>query len=170
MENYTKILGFENYEVSDLGNIRNSKTKKILIPCKFKNTNYYYVDLCISGKKYRKTIHRLVLETFNLNEIKEQVNHINGIKTDNRLINLEWNTRSENQKNSIKIGLRHTRGEKNSQCKLTEKTVISIFNDDRKYIDISKEFNISISTISDIKRGYSWTHITGLKNLKTSNL
>jgi len=171
MENYTKIIGFENYEVSDIGNIRKIKTKRILKPCKFKNTGYYYVDLCISGKKNRKTIHRIVLESFNLNsEMKEQVNHINGIKSDNRLVNLEWNTSSENQKNSIKIGLRHTRGEKNSQSKLSENDVISILHDKRKYKNISKEFNISISTISDIKRGYSWTHITGLKNLKINNL
>ena len=99
-------------------------------------------------------------------ENKAQVNHINGVKSDNRLENIEWNTRSENQKHSIKIGLRHTRGEKNSQSKLSEKNILDIFNDKRLYKEISKEYNISISTVSDIKRGYSWTHITGLQNLK----
>lgn len=161
-EIYTCVPGFEFYEVSDHGNVRNNKTTKILKPCKFKNSGYLYVDLCKSGIKHRKLVHRLVLSTYNSNEQKDQVNHINGIKTDNRLSNLEWCTKSENQKHSIKIGLRHTRGENNSQAKLTEKEVLMILKDNRNYSIISKEYCISIPTISDIKRGYSWTHITGL--------
>lgn len=167
MENYKKVIGFANYEVSNLGNVRNIKTSKILKPCKFKNTDYYYLDLCTFGKKSRYLLHRLVISTFTDNcNLELQVNHINGDKSDNSLENLEWCNRSENQKHSILIGLRHTRGEKNSQSKLSEKNVLGIFNDKRIYKEISKEYDISIPTISDIKRGYSWTHITKLDNCK----
>jgi uncharacterized protein YerC len=90
------------------------------------------------------------------------------VKNDNRLENLEWATRSENQKHAILFGLRTTKGVKNSQSKLTETQVLSILEDKRTYGVISKEYNISVPTISDIKRGYSWTHITKLKNIKIS--
>lgn len=131
------------------------------------NSNYMMIDLCKNGKVKKHLFHRLMAQTFLENkENKEQVNHINGIKTDNRLENLEWNTRSENQKHSIKIGLRTAKGIKNSQSKLTEKQVLDIFKDTRTYKEIIKDYKISIPTISNIKTGYSWTHITKEKNRK----
>ena len=96
--------------------------------------NYMMIDLCKNGKTKKHLIHRLMAETFLENkENKVQVNHINGIKTDNRLQNLEWNTRSENQLHSINLGLRTTTGEKNSQSKLKSEQVLFIFNDKRPY-------------------------------------
>ena len=164
MEKYIKINGFVNYEVSNFGNIRNTRTNKKLKPCKFKNSDYLYVDLCLNSKKNRFLIHRLVAEAFLSNtDDKEQVNHKNGDKSDNKVSNLEWNTRSENQRHSIMSGLRTAKGIKNSQSKLNESQVLSIFYNTKKYAEISKEFNISIPTISDIKRGHTWKHITKKK-------
>lgn len=165
----------KNYEglyfVNDDGNIFSypKKTRKgirQIFPNLGKN-NYYLIDLCKDGKVKKHLLHRLIADTFIENiENKEQVNHINGIKLDNRLINLEWNTRSENQLHSIKYGLRTTKGEKNSQSKLNKIQVLNIFNDQRKYKEIQKDYNVSVPTISDIKRGYSWTHITNKINIK----
>ena len=160
-----QIKDYPNYFASVNGHIYNLNGLELKESTL--KTGYKQVSLCKNGKVYSKLVHRIILFAFNENvSNKPEVNHINGVKSDNRLENLEWNTRSENQKHSIKIGLRHTRGEKNSQSKLSEKNILDIFNDKRLYKEISKGYNISIPTVSDIKRGYSWTHITGLQNLK----
>ena len=162
------IKGYEGlYFVSDLGEVFSypKKTRKgirKLKPCCLK-TGYLGIDLCKDGIIKKYTIHRLVALAFIENpDNKEQVNHKNGIKTDNSLSNLEWSTRSENQLHSIKSGLRSCKGVKNSQCKLTEDIVLKIFNDTDIYSNIAKKYNISIPTISDIKRKHTWKHITNI--------
>lgn len=84
------------YFISDLWNIKSYR--KELNP--YKNKYWYKQTILIKWRSQKKTflIHRLVLLAFLQNpEKKEQVNHINWIKIDNRLINLEWCTHSENQ-------------------------------------------------------------------------
>ena len=166
MEIWKNVVGYEaNYVCSSKGEIKSIKRNKVLKPSK--SPLYYSVDLCKNGKIKKHLIHRIIAKAFHENaENKEQVNHINGNKLDNNVNNLEWVTRSENQLHSIRIGLRHTRGEKNSQSKLTETQVIEIFNNKNKLALIADFYKISISTVCDIKRGYSWTHITGMKNIK----
>ena len=166
------IKGYEGlYFVNDSGEIFSypKKTRKGIrkLLVNIHKQGYSLIDLCKNGKIKKHLVHRLVAETFLDNfENKEQVNHINGIKNDNRVENLEWVTHSENQKHSILCGLRTTKGEKNSQSKLNELQVMEIFKDKRPYVEISKEFNVSIPTISDIKRGWTWNHVTKLKNIR----
>lgn len=173
MENWKQIKNYEGrYMISDLGNVMSSSkphraTAKTLSPVN--QSGYCAVDLGNGRTIKRHLVHRLVASAFIENpENKPQVNHINGKKNDNRLENLEWCTRSENQLHSIRIGLRTTKGVKNSQCKITQENVMSIFADQRKYKEICVDYGVSIPTISDIKRGYSWSHITGMENKKAN--
>lgn len=105
-EIYKTIDDYPNYEVSNLGNVRNRLTGKVLRPDRSKR-GYLRIDLRKYGKKKKFLIHRLVANAFIPNpENKRTVNHINGCKTDNYVSNLEWNTDSENQKHAHRIGLK----------------------------------------------------------------
>jgi hypothetical protein len=99
------VVGYEGlYEVSQNGDIRNSRKNKILKPI-LTPRGYYRISLYKGGGKIF-FVHRLVAMAFIDNTLnKKEVNHINGNKIDNNVNNLEWCTRKENSKHSWDSGL-----------------------------------------------------------------
>jgi hypothetical protein len=99
MEEYKIIEGFENYSVSNYGNVKNNKTGKNFKLCLDTN-GYYKVDLYKNGDYRRIVVHRLVAMAFIPNpENKPQVDHIDNIRTNNNVNNLRWVSNSENNQN-----------------------------------------------------------------------
>lgn len=88
----------EEYFVSEDGRVWSVRTQKVLRPATDKSGYHYYV-LCVNGERKTVKAHRLVGMAFIPNdEKKPTINHKNGIRTDNRVENLEWATHKE-QKN-----------------------------------------------------------------------
>ncbi len=83
--------GNTNYECSDQGEVRNVKTKRILQP-KIRKDGYAQINLYNNGIAKTARVHRIILETFCPTENSDlfDVNHIDGIKKNNSVNNLEW--------------------------------------------------------------------------------
>lgn len=95
-ETWKDIKGWPNYKISSKGTVINKLTGHKLKPC-VNSSGYTNVVLSVNKIKKTFSFHRLLAQHFLDNpDNKTQINHINGIKTDNRLGNIEWCTGSEN--------------------------------------------------------------------------
>lgn len=103
-EIWRPIVGYEDlFEVSTRGRVRSKKTGKMKVLSKGTGG---YVKVALSRNYVQKclSVHRLVAEAFIPNpEGKGYVDHINTIRADNRVDNLRWVTKSENQSNPVTI-------------------------------------------------------------------
>ncbi len=98
MESWTIIEGFENYMVSDLGNVKNNKNGRIIK--QHKENGYKRLNIEVNKKRYKKLLHILVAVAFIPNpENKPFVDHIDNCITNNNIKNLRWATRAENNQN-----------------------------------------------------------------------
>ncbi len=101
ISNFWRVKSLERYIINSLWRKCFIKERILRITI---NKWYECINFTINNKTHSKKIHRLVAKSFIINpENKSDVNHINWIKTDNRVENLEWVTKSENELHKYNI-------------------------------------------------------------------
>ena len=175
METWKPIPGFSRYEASSLGRLKSLNYKRTgqvrVLKLATNPHGYLQMMLLNDNKKYCSwTVHRFIALTYyGIKPEGKEINHINGIKTDNRPENLEYITHSENCQHSFDTGLQQPKvGSLNGFSKLTEEQVKEV----REYRSTIKsryygrerlalKYGVTVGHIKDIvtRRRNAWHHI-----------
>lgn len=138
------IPEFPDYFIFPDGNIK--KSDGTLVNLYVGGSGYWYVSLKQNNIRKRFSVHRLVAKAYLPNPKNlEQVNHINGIKTDCHVSNLEWCTRNHNSKHAYQIGLI------NREKNLTETDLDNVLNQFLKGISLTvlaKQYKTGLSRLT----------------------
>lgn len=161
------------YAVSNLGNLMNIKTGK-LIECDYKKGKYINVYLTTNDGSYQISLHRLVAfyfcripkrlidEGFTYKDLS--VNHKNGIKSCNASFNLEWITQRENMEHAFNTGLcTDIYGEKSHLSNITNEQatqICELIMKKKTNEEISKIMEITEKTIQHIRAKEDWKKIS----------
>ena len=147
---------YKGYQIHSDGRILGKRRKFLSLGVD--KDGYRMVIIQHEGERKTKRVSRLVAECFIANTgNKPVVNHKNGIKHDNRVENLEWCTRSENDKHAYATGLRKARV---INVKLTRTEVGEIRQllsaGKLSQTEIAVQYGVKQPTISNIKTGKRW--------------
>lgn len=188
IEMWKDIEGYEGlYQISNFGNVKSYpktwlcggannaplnefKHSGKILKQSLRSNGYFHVCLYNCNGYKQLSIHRLVCISFIKNtDNKPCVNHIDGNKQNNNVCNLEWVTRSENQRHAVKLGLiksgyKNTnykfKGENNERAKFSNNEIIELRKliNSKLYtqIQLAKIYNVSQATISKIKLGKTY--------------
>jgi hypothetical protein len=186
-ENWLPVVGFEGrYEVSDLGRVRSfweqrafrrrPRAEPLVLRTPLDNHGRAVVEIAARSRR----VHILVLTAFRgARPAGLEASHLNGDRTDNRLVNLVWETPSANclrrrahgtgpdgdRNPSRMYPERQVRGVRHPQAKLTECQVIEIRAArarGERGCDLARLYGVCQTTISAIARGRVWRHLVGV--------
>lgn len=171
IEEWKPVIGYEGlYEVSNTGNVRSIYREgvyesrwgkvKMKFPGKMLTINktkkgYCYVGLSKDSVQTKHLVHRIVMFAFvGVND--RQVNHIDGVKTNNNITNLEYCTQSENLIHASRV--LGTRRGKSVGSKFDEIDIVNIRSDRRKLREIAKDYGVTLQAIHLIKKrkNFAW--------------
>lgn len=155
-ERWWPVVGFDGYEVSELGSVRRSKpgrrtyAGRLMTPVKLK-IGYLVVAPTLDGKNSHRYVHDLVTRAF-LGEKPHgfDVNHIDGDKTNNSVANLEYVSHRENMRHAARNGLIQP------PRVTTEETDLAMRNrrlEGFSYSKLAAEFGVSTTTVWKVING-----------------
>jgi len=158
VSNFTRVKSLERL-------VKNGKSERLVKEKVLKpslRNGYLAVSLSKEGELKTFKLSRLVAKAFIPNpDNKPTVNHIDGVKTNDIVSNLEWNTHSENIQHAFDTGLKEGRkGSKHGRAKLTNEIVLTIrASKNKTHQQLADEFQICRQHISKIINRKSWKHI-----------
>lgn len=162
-EEWRDVAGFESfYQVSNLGRVKSLRGRKIL-RAGLNRDGYLAIWTSVGCKKIGFLVHRLVAGAFLLNtKGLPEVNHKRGIKTDNRVAELEWIGRLENVQHAVCFGLYSCRKGFNAHNRrLSDNDVRYIREnpDCLSYRELADLFRVSRGTIYKVCKGLSYPNV-----------
>lgn len=152
------------YEVSNYGRLRrvsqrsdavqHKRTPARILSPKINHHGYARASLAFGGKPFWCSVHTLVAEAFlGHNPGGLTVNHKNGVKSDNRVSNLEWATRRRQGQHAVQRGLQ-------SRAKLTIAAVSAILASPSTPNSVwMEQFGVSRAAIQNVRTGRTWAHV-----------
>ena len=164
-EIFKPINGFDDYEVSNKGNVRSTKRKvpKLLKPCPIKS-GYLIVGLMRNQEQFTCLVHRMEAEAFlpNPNNLPE-VRHIDSNKANNDLSNLAWSTSAESIQNAVNNGVRPCpKGEEHWKSKMKVEDVKAIREEHTggtSITDLATKYNVHHKTVWAIINNQTWKSV-----------
>ena len=150
----------EHYDISSYGRLRSwilsskgsvMRTKPLIL--RLQKNKAGYLRFKINDKKQR--VHRLVAKAFIPNwDNKPNINHIDAVKDNNRVNNLEWCTQKENNIHTARLG--------RAPRKLSNTQVKSIYKSKESTSSLAAKHSVSTTTVLEIKRGDTWSWLNGV--------
>lgn len=162
MNRMENIEGYEGlYKIDINGNVFSVKRKKYLKPWK-DSRGYLLVYIYKNRNGTLCRVSRLVALTYLSNPNNyPQINHIDGIKTNNNISNLEWCSSFQNLKHAFRMGLKNHKGILHPRHKLTENQVREIrdLKGKEKLKETAKSYGLCIAGIWNVQNYKSWKHL-----------
>jgi hypothetical protein len=179
-EEWRDIPGYEGYQASSIGRVRSNfllgghgrrgawRVRKL---CKM-SSGYPSLSVVVGGTRSSPAVHWLVAAAFlGPRPAGFEINHIDGVKSNNRVGNLEYVTVSENKRHAIRLGLMpgppHYFGEKHHNAKLTQIQADEIrrIHATGRHLQktIAKKFGVSPYVVSDIVTGKTYKSIDAIE-------
>ena len=163
------LLGCD-YSASSLGNIRRETPKrgtnrKRHLRVTRLSSGYPYLSITRNRTRKNFFVHRLVLEAFvgPPPTPQHECNHKNGIRSDNRIENLEWVTRKQNMRHSFEILGRQTlKGSRHNKAKFSDDQIADIRQSPSSISnkELASQYGVSHSTIHRIRTYRLWKHLS----------
>lgn len=171
-ENWKPVVGFENkFLVSDLGQVKALPWERRhwcgkMIPQpetivkQSRHSGGYRIVALRDGKKYY--VHRLVMAAFLGESSGQDVNHIDGDKSNNRLENLEYCDRLHNVRHAIATGLQNNAGEGNGMHRYTEDQIRRAYylvKSGASHGYAAAATGVGVGTVQQVVTGVRWQHL-----------